>query len=146
MKLYLDNSFLNRPFDNPAEKFNKLEADILFLILELVREGKLILVNSSVIEHENSLNPFPERKIFVERIIRRAKEYQNLNEKIRKRAMEIETTMKIQPIDALHLATAEYAQVEFFITSDYTLVKRYKGDLRVIRPLDFIKHYENTSH
>jgi len=145
MKLYLDNSFLNRPFDNPAVRFNKLETEILFLILEFVRDGKIILVNSSVIEYENSLNPFPERKIFVEKVMQRAKVYQNVSEKINKRALEIEKTVKIRPIDALHLSTAEFAQVELFITSDYNVVKRYKGDFRVIKPLDFIKYYENTS-
>ncbi len=105
MKLYLDNSFLNRPFDNPFVRFNKLEAEVLFLILELVRDGKINLVNSAVIEYENSLNPFPERKIFVEKIIQKSKVYQNVNEKIKERALEIEKTLKIQPIDALHLAT-----------------------------------------
>lgn len=75
MKLYLDNSFLNRPFDDPSVRFNKLEAEILFLILKLVGDGKVILVDSAVIEYENSLNPFSERKIFIEKIMQKAKVY-----------------------------------------------------------------------
>jgi hypothetical protein len=146
MKIYLDNSFLNRPFDNQEIRSNRLEAEILFLILELVREGKLTLVNSSVIEYENSLNPFPERKIFIERTMQQAGAYQNVDERIRKRAQEIENTMGTKPYDALHIAAAEAAQVEFFITSDYNLVKKYKGDLRVVKPLDFVKNYENARH
>ncbi|MGC1133975.1 MAG: PIN domain-containing protein [Nitrososphaeraceae archaeon] len=145
MRLYLDNSFLNRPFDNPEVRHNRLEVEILFLILELVTEGKITLVNSSVIEYENSLNPFPERKIFIEKIMQQAKVYQNVDQKIKKRAVEIEKAMKTQPIDALHIASAESAHVELFITSDYTLVKRYKGVLKLIRPLDFMKYYENTN-
>jgi predicted nucleic acid-binding protein len=145
MKLYLDNSFLNRPFDNPEVRSNRPEAEILFFVLELAKKEKVILVNSSVIEYENSLNPFPERKIFIEKIMQQAKVYQNVNEKIRKKALEIEKTMKTQPIDALHIATAEATQVEFFITCDYNLVKRYKSDLRIIKPLDFIRYYENTN-
>src|SRR5919108_5084199 len=100
MKLYLDNSFLNRPFDNPEVRSNRPEAEILFFVLELAKKEKVILVNSSVIEYENSLNPFPERKIFIEKIMQQAKVYQNVNEKIRKKALEIEKTMKTQPIDA----------------------------------------------
>jgi predicted nucleic acid-binding protein len=145
MKLYLDNSFLNRPFDDPSVRFNKLEAEILFLILKLVRDRKVILVDSAVIEYENSLNPFPERKIFIEKIMQKAKAYQNLNEVTKERALEIEKTFKIQPIDAMHLAAAESAQVELFITSDYNVVKKYRGNLRVIKPLDFLKYYENTN-
>lgn len=145
MKVYLDNSFLNRPFDNPEVRHNRLEVEILFLILELVKEGKITLVNSSVIEYENSLNPFPERKIFIEKIMQQAKVYQNVDQKIKKRAVEIEKAMRTQPIDALHIASAEAAHVELFITSDYNLVKRCKGVLKVIKPLDFMKYYENTS-
>jgi hypothetical protein len=42
---------------------NKLETEILFWILRLIKEQKIILVNSAVIEYENSLNPFSEKKI-----------------------------------------------------------------------------------
>jgi len=94
MRLYLDNSFLNRPFDNPEVRHNRLEVEILFLILELVKEEKIILVNSSVIEYENSLNPFPERKIFIQKIMQQAKVYQNVNQGIKKRAVEIEKVMR----------------------------------------------------
>ena len=59
MTLYLDNSFLNRPFDNPNVIINRLEGEVLFLIVELTQKGNVQLVNSSVIEYENSLNPFP---------------------------------------------------------------------------------------
>jgi hypothetical protein len=38
MKIYVDNSFLNRPFDNPEIPENKIDAEILFQILKLVKE------------------------------------------------------------------------------------------------------------
>ena len=57
MKLYIDNSFLNRPFDSQDISINKLEADILFIILEYIKDRAFILVNSFVIKYENSLNP-----------------------------------------------------------------------------------------
>lgn len=142
MKLYLDNSFLNRPFDNPNIESNKLESEILFLIIGLIREKNFILVNSSVIEYENSLNPFPERKSFIEEILKLAKVYQNANEKIKRESMAIEKRIKLQAIDSLHIATAEFSEVDFFITCDYNLVRKYEGSLKVITPLDFIKYYE----
>lgn len=49
-------------------------------------------------------------------------------------------------IDALHLAAAEAADVDFFITCDYNIIKKYKGNLKVIRPLDFLKLYENPNN
>ena len=146
MTLYLDNSFLNRPFDNPEIRLNRLEGEALFLIVELAEKGKVQLANSSVIEYENSLNPFPERKTFVENILKVAKIYQNLNDQIEKRARQLTESEGMTPIDALHLATAESANVDFFITTDYDIIKKYKGSLKVIRPLDFFRFYENTNN
>jgi predicted nucleic acid-binding protein len=141
-KLYLDNSFLNRPFDNPNIIQNRLEAEILFLILRLIRQGKIILVNSAMIEYENSLNPFPERKMFIEEFLKNSKIYQNVNEEIYLEAKRISKKFKIKYIDALHLATAMRAKVDYFITCDYNLVRGFKGKLKVITPLDFLKEYE----
>jgi len=143
MKVYLDNSFLNRPFDNHSIEINRLESEILFFIIGLVKKKEIFLTSSSIIEYENSLNPFPERKAFIEEILKLAKAHQNLNEEVKKKAMALEERFGMPPIDSLHLATAEFAQVDFFITCDYNLVKKYKGDLKVIEPSDFIKHYED---
>ena len=86
MKLYLDNSFLNRPFDNLEVNTNKLEAEILFFIIKLAKRKRIILVNSAIIEYENFLNPHPERKLFINEVLKLAKVYQNLTEKIKKQA------------------------------------------------------------
>ncbi len=146
MTLYLDNSFLNRPFDNPDIKMNKLEAEVLFLIVDLAEKGEIKLVNSSTIEYENSLNPFPERKAFIDEIITQAKTYQNLNQQIEKMAKNLVQELRLDPIDSLHLATAEYSKVDLFITCDYNLVKKYKGNLKVIKPTDFLNYYENPNN
>lgn len=146
MTLYLDNSFLNRPFDNPEVTINRLEGEILFLIINLAEKGKVQLASSSVVEYENSLNPFPDRKAFVDEILNKTKIYQNLNAQIEKRSRQLVEKTGMTPIDALHLATAEYASVDLFITSDYNIIKKYKGDLRVIAPLDFLNYYENSNN
>jgi len=142
MKVYLDNSILNRPFDNPYVGLNKLKTEILFWILGLIKEQKIILVNSAMIEYENSLNPFSERKLFVENILKLSKIYQNVNDKIYSKAMEISKKFKIKNFDALHLACAIYAKVDFFITCDYNLVRKFKGELKAITPIKFLKEYE----
>lgn len=146
MTLYLDNSFLNRSFDNLDIKMNKLEAEILFVIIDLAEKGKVELVDSSIIEYENSLNPFPERKAFVDKILTQAKTYQNLNQEIEKIAKDLIEELQLDSIDSLHLATAQHSKVDLFITSDYNLVKKYKGSLKVIKPTDFLKYYENPSN
>jgi predicted nucleic acid-binding protein len=49
----------------------------------------------------------------------------------------------LQPLDAVHLASAEATQVDFFITCDYTVLKHYRGTLHIVTPLQFQQHYEN---
>ncbi len=144
MIVYLDNSFLNRPFDDPEVGTNKLESEVLSLILELVKAGKADMVNSSVIEYENSLNPITERKTFVKEILRGSKVYQNVEDKTKKRAHFLTQEMMLSPIDALHLATAEQAKADIFITCDYGIIKKYKGGMKTINPLEFLKYYENS--
>lgn len=145
MTIYLDNSFLNRTFDNPEVGVNKMEADVLLLINKLNRTGKVNLVNSSVIEYENSLNPFPDRKIFVREILKISTSYQNISPKTKSRANTIVKEMGVSSIDALHLASAEQSEVDLFITCDYNLVKKYQGKVKIITPLEFLSHYEHTS-
>jgi len=139
---YLDNSFLNRPFDDPEIGTNKLDSEVLSFIIQLVGSGQLNIVNSSVIEYENSLNSIAERRMFVKEVLKQAKSYQNVNERIKGRADNLVTEMKLSPIDALHIVAAEEAKVDLFITCDYNIVKKYKGKLKVINPLEFLNYYE----
>lgn len=145
MTVYLDNSFLNRPFDDPNVGINKLEAEVLHLVIKLAKNGKANLVNSSVIEYENSLNPFPDRKVYVAEMLKTSTSYQNVNLKTKNRGNVIVKDMGIQPIDALHLAAAEEAKVDLFISCDYNLIKKYKGDMKIITPLEFLNLYEHTN-
>ena len=145
MILYLDNSFLNRPFDNPEIGTNKLEAEVLSFIVKLVNKNKVGIVNSSIIEYENSINPIPERKIFVEEILKKAKVYQNVDEGIKNQAENLTKTTHISPVDALHLTSAASSNADIFITCDYGIIKKYKGKVKVLTPLEFIQYYEHAN-
>ena len=142
MKLYLDNSFLNRFFDDPALGANKLERDILLRVLDQAYIGDIQLVNSSVIEFENARNPFPQRKQFVEQVMKSAPMFQQYTAAAATRAEELIATCKLSFYDAKHLAAAEAAQVDFFLTCDYDLVKKYQGTMHVMTPVAFANHYE----
>jgi predicted nucleic acid-binding protein len=145
MRIYLDNSFLNRPFDDSLVGMNRLEAEILLKVVELIQQRKVRLVNSSMVEYENSRNPFPERGIFIENIVKLAPHYQNLNPKIHRRALVIQKDLHVDPLDSLHIASAEAARVDFIITCDYSSIRKYKGHIQLVTPLNFIQYYENNS-
>jgi len=142
MKLYLDNSFLNRFFDDPALGANKLERDILLRVLDLAHIGDIQLVNSSVIEFENARNPFPQRKQFVEQVMKSAPMFQSYTEAAAERVKELVDACKLSLYDARHIAVAEAAQVDFFLTCDYDLVKKYLGTMNVMTPTTFANNYE----
>lgn len=142
MKVYLDNSVLNRPFDDQSVPEIKLEATATFFILEMIEKKEIGLVNSSVIEYENSKNPFFGRKIWISTYLSKATFYQNLNLQIKERAKEIEK-LRISAIDSLHLASAEFANIDYFITCDYDIIRKYRDNLKVIDPIDFVKIFKS---
>lgn len=71
------------------------------------------------------------------RILGKATEFQPLDQEILTRAEEIEATMKIKGMDALHLACAEALGVDYFITCDDRMIKKYQGEIALKTPTDF---------
>ncbi|MBM3837205.1 MAG: hypothetical protein FJ398_04445 [Verrucomicrobia bacterium] len=62
MLLYLDNSVLNRPFDNQRQPRIWLETLSFSLVLTLIEAGDAKLIRSPIHDLENSRNPFPVRR------------------------------------------------------------------------------------
>ena len=54
-----------------------------------------------------------------------------------RRAGELEEA-GVRPLDALHVACAEAAECDLFLTCDDRLINRYEGELNVMNPVDFI--------
>ena len=142
MKLYLDNSFLNRFFDDPALGANKLEREILLRVLDQAHNGDIQLVNSAVIAFENARNPFPERKQFVEQVMKTTSIFQIYTESAHERAEQLVSERTFSLYDARYIAVAETAQVDFFLTCDYDLIKKYQGTMNVMTPATFANYYD----
>src|SRR5438067_13454966 len=102
MKLYLDNGFLNRPFDDPLAGMNRKEGEVLYNIIRLAKEGKVQIAHSAIIEVENAANEITARKNFVDSVMNLADTYQNLSDSIVQRAQAIEQEYQLQPLDAMH--------------------------------------------
>jgi len=67
VKICLDTSVYNRPFDDQTQPRIWMETLALALILQLVEAGEATLVNSSVLEFENSRNPISLRQDWMTR-------------------------------------------------------------------------------
>ena len=117
MRIYLDTSVYNRPFDDQAQPRIWLETLALSVILQLVESAEVELVASAVVAYENSRNPFADRREWVERVMALAADYRPVTPTIRERAVSLQET-GIKSLDALHVATAEAAGAAWFITVD----------------------------
>lgn len=62
---------------------------------------------------------------------------QEVDEGIRERAQELEKE-GLKAIDALHVACAEAAGGEYFLTCDDQVLRRYQGGIKVLNPVDFV--------
>ncbi|WP_292872502.1 PIN domain-containing protein [uncultured Nostoc sp.] len=107
-------------------------------MLQMVEARLIELVSSSVLEYENSRNPFIVNQKSMERYLQIAILRVLVDENIRGRAEQLEQ-QGIKPIDALHVACAEAFQTNYFITCDRRLINRCQDlSLKVINPIDFI--------
>ena len=136
MLLYLDNSVLNRPFDDQRQPRIWLETLSFSLVLTLIEAGEAKLMRSPIHDLENGRNPFTLRRRWIEKCLRLAVARIALNDSIRSRALALEQA-GVKALDALHLACAEAASTERFLTCDDRLIQRYSGRMIVQSPVTF---------
>ncbi|MCP2727870.1 PIN domain-containing protein [Limnofasciculus baicalensis] len=138
MNIYLDTSALNRIFDDRSQMRISLEAKAVEAILLLIETSTIDLVASAVLAYEISQNPYRERQDIAVRILQQAKAYQTLAPEIIVRGRQLESTDRIASVDALHIACEEALVTDYFITCDDRLIKRYKGAMSLLNPVEFI--------
>ncbi len=138
MKIYLDTSVYNRPFDDQTQPRIWLETLAFAVIMQIIEAGDAELVASSVVKYENSYSPSAMRRKWVERCVRLATISQEVDETIRERAQQLEDE-GIKALDALHIACAEKAGSAYFVTCDDQLIRRYTGKLTLLNPIDFVR-------
>jgi predicted nucleic acid-binding protein len=123
MRVYFDTCTLQRPLDDRSQSRVFLEAEAILGLLGLCDQGTLQLVTSDIVEYETNNNANQQKKAFVEKIARQAKERITLTEEIEHLAHTYEQ-FGIKAIDALHLASAETVGVDYFCTCDDRFYRR----------------------
>jgi predicted nucleic acid-binding protein len=109
--------------------------------MALIGAKQIHSINSFVLDYENRKNPSPERRSFIEKLLAEVSEFIRPNDSITKRALELEKK-GVMGMDALHVASAEQARADYFVSCDDVLVKRLGAveDLKVraLGQLEFI--------
>ncbi len=137
IRIYLDTSVYNRPFDDQTQPRIGLETLAFATIMQLIEMGTLALVTSSILRLENRSNPFESRSQWVNYCLNYATHFQTVNETIQGRAQQL-AELNLQTMDAFHLACAEASACDYFLTCDDRLLKRYRGPLQVKNPVELI--------
>jgi len=112
-----------RPFDDQRQPRILIEGTEFLFLLSKAIDKEITLINSFVLEDENTRNPFIVRKDKISDLLKVAIKYVGYSEKLENRAKEIEK-FGIMAIDALHIACAEMAKADFFVTCDDLLVRK----------------------
>ena len=137
VKIYLDNSVLNRPYDDQRQPRIWLETLCFVLLLQMVENGEAELIRSTFHHLENMENPAHERRAWVDACLNLAKHFARANNLMEKRALELSTD-GLKPLDAAHLAAGESASADYFVTCDDRLIRKYRGSMRALTPSELI--------
>jgi predicted nucleic acid-binding protein len=142
LKVYLDASALNRPFDNQNLSRNRLETEAVIIILAQVEQGSVTMISSSALLYENMKSPLIYRREYVTTYLALASTFVTLDEALRERARQI-VQQGIAPLDAIHLASAERAEVDWFLTCDDRILRKARRrklteGVKVSTPIEFV--------
>jgi len=122
MKVYLDACCLNRPFDDQNRLRVRLETEAILLIMAKLNRRDWEWVGSEMLVYEITRTPDPER---LQRVLLLALQSHSIVEtstQILERAEALEQ-VGFDAYDAIHLASAEAAEVDIFVTTDDQIVK-----------------------
>ena len=121
-----------------------LETQAKLYIQELIKENKLNLVTSYVLDYENSNSKYYMKMDAI-------KQFMNTNSKIyvgSKRISEVEKLASeiqetgIKEKDSLHIACAIIAECDYFVSTDDRLLKYKTDKIKLVTPMDFITKLE----
>lgn len=140
MRIYLDNCCYNRPFDDQERLRIRLEAEAKLGVQEMILAKTVELAWSYVLDFENELNPFEQRKMVVRQWRTHATVDTDETEEVLKKAERL-VQMGLKGKDALHVACAIALSCDYFLTTDDHLIKKAIGiaEIKVTDPITFIR-------
>lgn len=144
MRVYLDVCCYNRPYDDQSQLRVAMETQSKLHIQGLIKEGKLELVGSYIVDYEVSQNPYEMRKQAIVQFVQNnmtAYVGAERDEVVRPIADNIMKT-GVKEKDAYHLAAAIYAGCEYFISTDIRLLKYETDRIKLVTPIEFVTETE----
>lgn len=143
--IYLDACCVGRPFDDQTQFRIRLEAEAVVAIVDRCQKGDWCWVASKVLEFEVAQIPDEEERWQQQAFARMANVVVPRGRPERQAELE---ALGFRGLDAAHLACAENAKVEVFLTTDDRLLRRAvrladRLGVRVDNPLDWLQSFED---
>ena len=140
MKVYLDNCYFNRPFDDQSSLIVYLETEAKLYIQELIRQEKLQLCWSFVLDYENSVHPFEEVRNRIVAWKALACTDCSLTDEIANKATTL-MMLGLCQMDASHVACAIHLNADYFLTTDKKILNKRITEISVMNPIDFARRF-----
>ena len=143
MRVYLDVSCLNRPFDEQRQVRIRLEAEAVLAVFQQMESGFWSHVSSEMAEIAIRAMSDDGRRARVALLLPEKSAIVRLAPAIWQRARAL-VRLGFKAADAVHLAAAELGQAGVFLTCDDRLLRRArrhhrKLQVQVANPLDVMK-------
>ena len=132
-KIYLDTCCLNRPFDDQTQTRIRLETEAVLAIFSQIETDEWNWVGSDVLKDEVEQIPDTQKLSRVNLLLDFIDENIEIGESEIERARNLQKK-GFQLFDALHIAFAESAKADVFLSTDdrlLKLAKRLSNDLKI---------------
>ena len=147
MRIYLDNCALNRPFDDQSHIRIRLESEAKLYLQEKIKNREIEFIWSYILDVENNLNPFEEKK----RTIQEWKKFAIID--VEETANLVKVAKKfvaygIKTKDALHVSSAITGKADYFVTTDDKLLKKLSvmNEIKSANPVDIVEEIDEYNH
>lgn len=131
-KIYLDVCCLNRPFDQQSQPRIRLETEAILEIINYCQLEIWTLITSNVLDGEINQTPNQERIENVQKILSIAKIKVLGGDWLKERALVLEK-LGFPSYDAAHLASAERAKADIFLTTDDRLFNKAQNHNQLLK-------------
>ncbi|MBR6080158.1 MAG: hypothetical protein IKP60_08385 [Treponema sp.] len=140
MKIYLDNCCYNRPYDDQSYLSISLETQAKLLVQSLIKQKRLELASSFILDYENSCNPYTDRKTAVKNFLDdNVSDYigGEKSEEVIARAEKVMAT-GVKMKDSCHIVCAEMMKCDYLLSTDKRMLKYKSDSLKLMNPIEFV--------
>ena len=134
--VYLDTNAYSRPFDDQTQADIQAEANAFLEIIAEVKNGKLLLLGSDILDFEvhNVLNE--EKRTWIEDYLSLCHKHSENSEDLLNLGKQIQSDCHLRARDALHIASAIIGQARYFLSCDkkVTEMKQARCYRRLAKP------------